>query len=293
MSVRQVWRETAALFWEYPRLWLPVLGADLLSFLLIRLQKFVTHELIKHLLLGPSSVFGGGQSLPESSWRVLTLKAATLGAPFVWATYFLATVLYTTALFMMAAFVRDIRQSQRCDFRLALEFAGTHRRLIVRFSLMMLGLFVLATLIFAITSQIGDGSPALTSPILFAYGYTALIYICIAYGMAPVAMRRISAGEPRPLTEQSRRTSRILAIPIALTSPLLGWLLPYVERSLVAEHLLNNFLARSALELVLSLISALPYVVLFIALTLIVDGDASAAELADFSDRGDGTVQVS
>jgi hypothetical protein len=62
---------------------------------------------------------------------------------------------------------------------------------------------------------------------------------------------------------------------------------------LVAEHLLNNFLARSALELVLSLISALPYVVLFIALTLIVDGDASAAELADFSDRGDGTVQVS
>jgi hypothetical protein len=84
-----------------------------------------------------------------------------------------------------------------------------------------------------------------------------------------------------------------LAIPIALTSPLLGWLLPYVERSLAAEHLLKNFLARSALELVLSLISALPYVVLFIALTLIVDGDATAADLAGFSDQGDGTVQVS
>jgi hypothetical protein len=293
MSVRQVWRETAALFWEYPLLWLPVLGADLLSFLLIRAQKFVTHELINHLLLPPASVFGGGQSLPESSWRALTLKAATLGAPFLWGTYFLATVLYTTALFMTAAFVRDIKQSQRCDFRLALEFAGRRRRLIVRFSLMMLGLFVLAALIFAITPQIGDRPLALTSPAAFAYGYTAMACICIAYWMSPVAMRRISAEGPRPLTEQSRSASRIFAIPIALASLLLAGLLPYLERSLAAEHLLKNFLARSALEVVLSLVSALPYVVLFIALTLIADGGLSAADLADLSDRGDGTVQVS
>jgi len=242
MSVRQVWRETAALFWEYPALWWPVLAADLLSFLLIRLQKYVTHALVRHLLLGPESVFGGRQSLPQSSVRVVTLKAATLGAPFVWGTYFLAIALYATAFFMTAALVREIKENQRLEFRSALQFAEARRRKILRLSLMMLGLFAAAALVFAITGRIGDRFLVHNSPVMTGYVFAVLVYICVAYWMAPTAMRHISAKEPRPLTAPSRSAGRIFAIPIALTSLLVGGLLPYVERSLVTGHLFKHAL---------------------------------------------------
>ena len=49
--------------------------------------------------------------------------------------------------------------------------------------------------------------------------------------------------------------------------------LPYIERSLFASRLFGNLFAVNTIQLVSSLVAALPYIALFIALTLIVDGE--------------------
>src|ERR1700758_3218004 len=116
MSVRQVWRETVELFWEYPVLWLPVLGADLISFFLTRLQKYVSHALIYHLLLGPASVFGDTRSLSGPSSNGVVFKAALLGDTLQWSTHFAQIILYTIALFMTAALVRGTSRHESTSF---------------------------------------------------------------------------------------------------------------------------------------------------------------------------------
>jgi hypothetical protein len=138
------------------------------------------------------------------------------------------------------------------------------------------GVFAIAAVVFTVTPRIDTLISTGIFPITIMYAFVTLICISIAYWMSPVAMLRIAAEEPRPLAARSKKAGRIFAIPSALASLFLGSFLPYIERSLVAEHLFNNRFALSAIELVLSLVTALPYVVLFIALTLIVDDNWSS-----------------
>jgi hypothetical protein len=109
----------------------------------------------------------------------------------------------------------------------------------------------------------------------------------IAYFVAPIAMRHIRATTSQVLKASPKRTGRILAALMVLLSSLLGYCLPYAERSFTTEPLFSSSLAATTLDLFVSLIVAFPYAVLFIALTLIVDGDVGD-EIAGDLIGGDG-----
>jgi hypothetical protein len=100
----------------------------------------------------------------------------------------------------------------------------------------------------------------------------------MAYFVAPIAMRRIDAMALKPLTAESKRNGRIFAVLAVVVSSFLGYCLPFIETSFIAEPFFGNSSAIAILGAIVSLVTAIPYVVLFIALTLIVDGDAAASE---------------
>lgn len=248
-------------------------GAVLISFLLTLLQKYITSRLVYRLLVGPASVFGGEPILPPSSSRILALKAAAIGAPFVWGTYFVTTVFYTTAFFITAAMVRDLQQNRQRHFRSALRFAGERRNAILGFSLLIVGLFAAAAIAFATAASIGllKDIPLVT----ITYASPALTGICIAYLVTPTAMLRIANGESC-LASASKGTGRIFSITTVLMSLLLAICLPYVERPIFTSGIFRHPIAFFTIQLISSLATALPYVALFIGLTLIVDNTPSS-----------------
>jgi preprotein translocase subunit SecG len=281
MSVRQVWREAAALFWEYPVLWAPVLGADLLLFFLTKLQQYVSHVLIYHLVLGPASVFGGTRNLPGPSSNGVVFKAAVLSGTLQWSTHFAQIIFYTIALFITAALVRKSSRQNTELLLSPMHFVRSRRRAIFGLSLRVLGLVVLlaiflGTLIAFTISQAQKYMVHLPTGALYVLIVPA--FCSIAYLAAPITLRHIGLTTLKAVTAESKRKARIFAVLAVAMSSLLGYCLPYIEGSFTAEPFFSSLPAVTTLEAIVSLLVALPYVVLFIALTLIVEGDAGVRE---------------
>jgi hypothetical protein len=281
MSVRQVWRETAALFWEHPVLWLPVLGADLTSFFLTKLQKYVSHALIYHLLLGPASVFGDTRSLPGPSSNGIVFKAAVLGSALQWSTHFAQIILYTIALFTTAALVRNISRHESASLLSSVQLVGSQSRTILALSLKVLGMvtllaITLGTVIAFTIAQAQKHMVHLPSGAMYLLIVPA--FCSIAYLAAPIAIRQIGAMALKTLTPESKRNERIFAVLTVVVSSALGYCLPYIEGSFTAEPFFSSTPAVTTLGAIVSLLVALPYVVLFIALTLIVDSDGGSRD---------------
>ncbi len=280
MTVRQVWRKTTALFWQYPVLWLPVLAADLLSFFLAKLQKYVTHVLIYHLLLGPASVFGARSGLIEPSSNAIVFKAAMLGGALEWSMHFAQIFLYTTAFLITAALVRKILRQQTEFFSSGARFMQSRWREILGLSVRILGIVAvfaisLGVLISFTISQ--TQKYMVHTPIGLIYIMSVAAFCCMAYFAAPVAMRRVCT---KILNTESSQNGRIYAVLTVLVSSLLGYCLPYLEGSFATEPFFSSASAVTTRGAIVSLLVAFPYAVLFIALTLIVDDDTGIGEPA-------------
>jgi hypothetical protein len=295
MSIRQIWRETAALFWEYPVLWLPVLGADLLSFFLTRLEKNAARQVIYHLLLGPASVFGDTRSFPGPSSDAPFGKAAAVGGLFEWSMHFTQIVLYTTAFFMTAALVRKVSRQATEFLPSLMQSLRSRWRAIFGLSLRVLGVVAPLAISFGalIAFTIAQTQKYMVRPPRGAMYVLIVPAFCgMAYFVAPIAMRRIDAMALKPLTAESKRNGRIFAVLAVVVSSFLGYCLPFIETSFIAEPFFGNSSAIAILGAIVSLVTAIPYVVLFIALTLIVDGDAAASESVENLAGGNGQEGV-
>jgi hypothetical protein len=273
MSVRQVWRETTALFWEYPVLWLPIFGADLFSFFLMKGQKQVAHLVIYRLVLDAPSVLSGARRLPDPgdpSSHGLVLKAAVVGALFEWSAHFIQIVLYTIAFFIIVALVRKIQQRTELPFLSAIQLVRLKWPPIFGLSLRVLSLVVMFAILVG-SVAITMARHALPEPYISGYVFACAGFCAIAYLIAPVAMRRIAADNGHTPAAEQIRQGRIFALVMVITSCLLGYLLPYVAGSFEREPIFHNAYAVTALSAIGSLLTAAPYIVLFISLTLILD----------------------
>ena len=106
-------------------------------------------------------------------------------------------------------------------------------------------------------------------------------FCSIGYLAAPIAISRIGAMALKTLTPESKRNGRIFAVLTVVVSSALGYCLPYIEGSFIAEPFFSSTPAITTLGAIVSLLVALPYVVLFIALTLIVDSDGGSRDLGE------------
>jgi hypothetical protein len=289
MSVRQVWREASALFRGYPALWLPVLGAELLSFFLVRPEREVIHVLFRLLL--PPSAPHDIRGLWATQSHVIVVELATITTAIRWIAYFAPIALFVTAFFFTVALARKVRRRETellrsSLLRSSIQFVQLQYRAVFRLSFWVLVLYRLVSTSFALLLAFATRRYGVHLPSATVYALVVPVFCGIAYFVAPMAMEYIGPPNFPPLTEDSKRKGRDVAMLMVAASWFLRYCLPYFERFLVTKPLFKSSLALTTLGLTAALIAAIPYIVLFIALTLIVDGDVGD-EFADDLISGD------
>lgn len=265
--MEELWRKLSELMMQRPLLWLPVVVADLLAFLVgLGGKAWLRHILVSRL--ETRSVMGGPAVMAPVSASAMQ-SAVQAVAPIEWGTSLLRLLLYTLAFLATVALVRAFRaRSQkpademaivmRRQFGAVLPVAGT------------------ALLVYLVTSF----AAKFLSSYLIRHGHRAVLqsgaYIGGWFGLAMgavtlallallVAPAAVQALANRALDATHRQQAQILALSLGVVALVLG---RFVEANL-RELRTASPAAEALLGVTGSWIAALPYAVLFAGLGLL------------------------
>lgn len=263
--MRELWRRTADLFWEHPILWLPVLAADLLGQCVTQLQQLLTHRIVLSLV-ERHSVLGNTPDLV--AYKAAAMKAALLIAPFVWGSYFINICLYTMAFLVTARLVFTFQEQPSAASFAATLKAGHPRRIFV-FALKIFAMFILAAMLLLAVDLfvVSTHQAKLVAMALWADGAAMVVSVCIAYCIVPSSLRLIKDRNSF-LADESIWRGRSIAILVVAASSVIAFCVQTAEQSLLGTSPVHP-MTLLALGAIASLFAAVPYVPLFIALSLV------------------------
>ena len=282
--MEKLWRETSELMWQRPLLWLPVLAADLLAFLVnlgsgALVRKFVLGSLQYRSALGGAPVRG-----PVSTAAV---QHATLVALLItWPANFLRLLLYATAFIVTAALVRDVMTRARKPAAAAGEALLRSSGGILSLSLRALAIYACAGVLLDWLGKwlLAHGHKATLLSGWVETGAGVLVFAVLAWLVAPTAVQVLAHRYP---ASEPRRHAQIFAFVLGVISLLLS---RFVVSNMRSVHIASP-VASFALELTGSWISALPYAVLFVALARIAlrvesEAESSPAHVDTLTEHG-------
>ncbi len=284
MKVWRVWREAAKLFWRRPVLSLPVLVAAIVPFVIEGVD-----SLWKRLLL-PPPILAYGVHPPFS--QVLTQSAKenwNAYWPLFLADIFIQAAICSIALFVTAGAIRRLTSEEPTALlRYGMMFARSRWRDVIWLSLAGSALLIFydaahfIVYYFWVThldNQAMKGDPAGHLEVLMWLRDFAVpaLYACLfcitAWILTGMAMRGIRPDDLQHITRDRIWRGRRLAIVAMLLSAAIGFTLNFARGIAIPAGGLDGTVAEWELNVLHSLITALPYVLLFIALTRIVDQD--------------------
>lgn len=248
-----------------------------MAFCLTQLQTSLTHSIITWLVT-THSVLGGTQSalgMPPGSADVglLTLKTAFLTLPIEWANHLIGLCLYTAAMIAISSAITQRLAGDRPSVSATLSVISRSgsRILLVAFKILLLiGCFAIlgAALMFLTIFAGIRPSNAYMSPQYIITLVTATLFLsAIGYLMAPSALALLRPLDAEPISSETVRLARISAVLTELASGAIAILMTRVGHSFaVAQHSPARLYALEAGE---SLVAAAPYILLFIALSLL------------------------
>ena len=268
--MKELWRKTADIFWQHPIVWLPVIAADLMGFFVIQIQTWVTRSLIVWLVArSHRSVLGG---VPEPMTNAESLGLTFLLAPLSWARYLICILLYIAAYFVVARFVYVAIDGDR----IKLSWRWAKKQQVVIFAVKMLilcaGTFAL---IMWVLSLSGGNNLLKTSTSIWAFSF--VVSFVVVYIMMPSGLLLLSPDAFKSDALRKLKLSRISGLLAAFTSVVIGAFCSQVAEASAARNHVGSSLWMQAVG---SLLTALPYCPLFIALSLLVF-EAMPEEAAD------------
>lgn len=265
--MEELWRKVSELMMQRPLLWLPVLVADLLAFLVgLGGKAWLQHILMNRL--ATRSVMGGPAVMAPVSPSAVQ-NAVQAVAPIEWGTSLVRLLLYTLAFLATVALVRAFRaRSQRPgdeigsvirrQFTDVLPVAGTALLiyLIVSFAARFLSAFL-----------IRHGHRAMLQSGAAIGGWFGLIVgaltiVLLALLVAPAAVQALAR---RALDPTHRQQAQTLALSLGLVAMILG---RFVEANLLALRGASP-LTQALLGMTGSWIAALPYALVFAGLGIL------------------------
>lgn len=262
--MEELWRKVSELMMQRPLLWLPVLAADLLAFLIgLGGKAWLQHILISRLVT--RSVLGGPAVMAPVSPSTVQ-RAVEAVAPIEWGTNLLRLLLYTLAFLATAALVRAFRaRSQKPG-----EEIGTVIRRQFTDVLPVAGTALLVYLVTSFAAKffsaylIRHGHRAVLQSGAYVGGWFglavgAVTIVLLALLVAPAAVQALARTA---LDVSHRRQAQILALSLGLVAMVLG---RFVEANLLAIRTASP-VALALLGATGSWIAALPYAVLFAGL---------------------------
>jgi hypothetical protein len=273
MKAWQAWREAAKLFWQRPVLSLPVLTAAISPFVI----DAVNHWFMRWLLPPPIEAYGVRSPLSQT-----LLQPVKAYWPLLLGGFFVYVVFCVVALFVTAGGVRRLKSEEPTALlRYGVVFARSRWRAVMWMSLVGLVLFAIyeaARFIVFYFSLTDLMDRMLSHDSVWRVEVSALYALisCIgAWILTAMAMRHIGAVQARTITSHEVRRGRWLAVATVLVSIALGLAMTHVKQMVIPEGGLDGTVAEWELKALHSLITAFPYVLLFIALTRIVDQDSN------------------
>jgi hypothetical protein len=263
------WREASDLFFRRPLLWVPVVVGDLCCALLNVGQQ----AWVRSVALGQMqyhSVLGG-----TVQQRGLTIQAAQQVyiqmTAIAWTSYLVRTLIYASAFVLTAALVWEGERRERIPKTFAAlkeRFDGT----------MYLALRALAVFAFA---SVGNTyllrylklhrSPLLTH-VWFQVLLSVIVIGLLVYVLTGPALRLLLT--PIRVTEHVARSGRVMGLLLGLASLGLGYFAG--QSSMAMRHATEG--NRAVLEVMSSLLTAVPYILMFIGFGVITQIQRTAAE---------------
>ena len=254
----ELWRDLSEVLWKRPMLWLSILLADLFGSLLNlgrgALIRAVVLSHLQHSVLSGQAV---GAMRPDVA-RSTSILALLL----TWTTNFLRISLYATAFVVTARLVwaflsRDEGLSVAAAVRA--KWGG-----IVEVALRVLAIDAVAALLFSLLVSYlrKGGMDTILRNGWFTQGCALLLMMVLAVAVAPAAVRVLAGKSPGAAV---RRQAQLLALTLGFVSLLVA---AFVAGN-GAALLRTSPGARLGLELVGSLLIALPYAPMFVGLSLL------------------------
>jgi hypothetical protein len=263
--MQNLWRKTSELFWQYPILWLPILLANTLEWLLLWSQKVLARRIVTFFVQGHRSVLGGR---PDLSTDPATVMKASLVAGLLSAgIYLLFTCLFITALFVISKLVRNCLDNRPPELKAAvIDTLQSCKRKTVVLSIKILALFAAGTLlsIFAMLHL-----PRLTTVSYedIGYSFSCILTVAIAYLLTPSIVAALSPG--RPVTSEMLAKARLIAMIGVAASDLIALFAQRAESSFFSKSTYPSALAQQLIGLTGSLVTAFPYIPISIALSVV------------------------
>jgi hypothetical protein len=276
--MRKLWRTTSFLFWQYPVLWVPIIVADIAAFSLLRLQGLISHRIVLWIYQSHSVL----SSAPDYRYDASEIREAVLlTAPLLWGSYFLSICFYTSAMLAISEALRQISRTHRIDLPGSASSLRPALPRALRFSLKLFVLCVGAAILLAAITTFLTKFGLVMEPRLFGYCYSLAFSSGIAYLVTPSALRILQSIGYTPISSERQRLGRIFAILALAASNTLGAMLAQVNLPLWEGWHAHAAAVRFVLSAIISLIAALPYIPLYIALYLIANPESPLNAIAE------------
>ncbi len=258
----ELWRDLVEMLRGRPALWLPVLIADLIGYLINLGRVGLLHAIILHNT-AQQSVFGG--SVVHGPMTASAVEGTTIAAVLLtWSTYFLRLLLYSSAFVATAALVQAYMERANKPVATVVPALAKYRGGILELALRGLAVYAVAALAMSWLSPFlahHGGTATLRSP-WFNFGVTLLILLLLSALLAPPALRVMAGRSPgKDLT----RRAQLFAFSLVLVAALLAMFVLANGRELTQVPAG----ARYPLEAIGSLLGSLPYVLLFTGFALL------------------------
>ncbi len=265
--MRTLLRTTASLLRKYPILWLPVALADVTSFCLRILQSWTTQVVIRNLVVSHSVLTNAPEPL-----RTLPTTWATVFGVARFLVEYLHSCVYTTAMIAVCALIPALITKSNASWQYLLIAVKQSGSRILLFSLQAFALLVVAAIlgIWLIAYSPGlhstwiDGATISPNQGIVLQG---LLFAVAAWLIAPAAVNLLKSRESPPTELAPVRLARNSAALAVVTSVAI-----FLITKLVEPNLIQRSTPAVAIQIfwgLASLISAIPYVPLFVALSLI------------------------
>ncbi len=258
----ELWRDLSDLLWKRPVLWLPVLAADLLGFL-VNLGRSAWLRAI--VLRGSEyhSALGGAPT--HAAMTPGTVETTSILALLItWASYFLRLLFYAAALIITSALARGFLSRLPNPWTEIGPRLRATRGGIVELTLRSLAVYAVAALVLGLLGKTvaKAGGAAILRSGWFDPVLTLLVIAVLAITVAPAAVH-ILAG--RAVTPAIDREAQVLAFSTGIVSMLLGTFVAMNVRTLLHTPPSIGI----PLEIVGSLLVALPFAPMFVGLILL------------------------
>lgn len=288
--MKALWRSTLSLLRQYPILWLPLVLAEFINFNITWFERMLQRSLMGQLLpwlTESRSVLGGATShIAPTAQTIRDLHLILL--PLDLGTELICIFLSAAALVATAELLRSLAKGRPATLPAALASIAPSRRRILIFSLTLLGLNAisevlttfLAPLVFVnfehklehlLSLSLQSANVLEAShliPNLASHLWVLPVALCIVYIIAPLQARLAQPPDAAPVPDQAKQ-ARTAAILTAVAMSALSFLVAMLEAPLFQLLPPSSSLVLYPIGTITSLITALPYVPLYIAFYLI------------------------